>query len=81
MTATPQTILAELDAPFALSPEQIAAYQRDGFIKLKNVLSAETLGHYRVEISRLVAARNTLTKPMAQRNTYEKAFLQIPNLW
>lgn len=78
---TPQNILSELDSVYALTSEQIAMYQRDGFIKLKHVLSAETLGYYRVEIARLVAERNTQTKPMTERNTYEKAFLQIQNLW
>jgi ectoine hydroxylase-related dioxygenase (phytanoyl-CoA dioxygenase family) len=81
MTSTHPRILDELSSSYSLTSEQIAAYQREGFIKLKNVLSAETLGYYRVEIARQVRERNTLTKPMAERNTYEKAFLQIQNLW
>ena len=50
-------------------------------MKLKNVLSPAVLEHYGALISNLVITLNTLTKPMAERTTYERAFLQIMNLW
>ena len=34
--------MTDLDTPYALSDAQIAQFRRDGFIKLKNVLSPET---------------------------------------
>jgi ectoine hydroxylase-related dioxygenase (phytanoyl-CoA dioxygenase family) len=71
----------DLDSEYAISPEQIASYQKNGFIKLKNVLSPEVLAHYGHEISSKVKELNTLTTPMEQRTTYQKAFLQIENLW
>lgn len=71
----------ELDAPYPLTREQIAAFARDGNIKLKNVLSAETLAHYGREITRLTIELNTQHLPMEQRNTYDRAFLQVMNLW
>jgi ectoine hydroxylase-related dioxygenase (phytanoyl-CoA dioxygenase family) len=71
----------ELQTPHPVSPAQVAQFQRDGFLKLKNVLSPATLAHYGRVISAEVARRNTMTKPMAARTTYEKAFLQIMNLW
>ena len=39
------------------------------------------LDHYGNEITSLVFRLNDQTKPMSQRTTYEKAFLQIMNLW
>lgn len=70
-----------LDQPYALSPEAIAFYQKNRFIKLKNVLDAETLAYYGDRISQKVAELNTNDKPLDQRDTYGKAFLQIMNLW
>lgn len=71
----------DLQAPYALTPDQIAQFRRDGFIKLKNVLSPATLEYYGRVITEQVFRLNTLTKPMHERNTYEKAFLQITNIW
>lgn len=73
--------LLDLDTPFALAPEQIARYRRDGFIKLRDVLSPAVLDHYGREISREVAERSRHYQPLAERDTYGKAFLQISNLW
>lgn len=73
--------IPQFDAPFALDPEQIAFYRENGYVKLKHVLSAETLGYYRRAISDKVAELNTQRLPMEKRSTYDKAFLQIMNLW
>lgn len=71
----------DLDSPYPLAPEQIRFFRQQGYIKLKNVLSPETLAHYGREISAKVLELNTMRLPMEQRTTYEKAFLQIMNLW
>lgn len=71
----------DLATPYALTAEHIARFRRDGFIKLSEVLSPEILAHYGAEISREVAERSRHYKPIAERNTYGKAFLQICNLW
>jgi ectoine hydroxylase-related dioxygenase (phytanoyl-CoA dioxygenase family) len=70
-----------IDQPFQVSEEAIAFFQKNRFIKLKNVLDAETLAYYGEAISKKVAEINTQDKPMEQRDTYGKAFLQIFNLW
>ena len=80
-TATAPAPQLDLATPFALTPTQIAAFRRDGFIKLKEVLSPATLAHYGAEIRREVAERSRDYKPLAERDTYGKAFLQIGNLW
>jgi ectoine hydroxylase-related dioxygenase (phytanoyl-CoA dioxygenase family) len=74
-------LFEELDAPFALSPEQISFYAENGYIKLKHVLSAALLEHYRRIISERVSELSTDAVPLEQRSTYGKAFLQIMNLW
>ncbi len=70
-----------LHAPYMLTPQQIAQFRAQGFIKLKQVLAPEVLQRYGKEITAQVLRLNTLTKPMSERTTYERAFLQIMNLW
>jgi ectoine hydroxylase-related dioxygenase (phytanoyl-CoA dioxygenase family) len=70
-----------LDTCYTLSAEQVARYRRDGFIKLKQVLDADTLNHYGREITRLTIELNTQSQPLEERSTYDKAFLQVMNLW
>jgi ectoine hydroxylase-related dioxygenase (phytanoyl-CoA dioxygenase family) len=71
----------QLDAPFTVTADQIAFYNENGYIKLKNVLSPSLLEHYRQAISNRVAELSADVAPMDQRTTYGKAFLQIMNLW
>jgi ectoine hydroxylase-related dioxygenase (phytanoyl-CoA dioxygenase family) len=72
---------AELAVSFPLPPDAVAHFRSEGYVKLKHVLSPEVLKHYGDAITRQVIALNTLVKPMAQRTTYERAFLQVMNLW
>lgn len=71
----------DLDRPYPLAESQLAAFRRDGFIKLKNVFNADELKHYGDEITRLTIALNTQVLPLEQRSTYDRAFLQVMNLW
>ncbi|MEX0719563.1 MAG: phytanoyl-CoA dioxygenase family protein [Balneolaceae bacterium] len=71
-----------LSEPYTLTPEDIDYYQEHGFIKLKQVLDQQTLDYFNEEITRVVFEKNPLLKkPMEERNTFEKAFIQIGNLW
>jgi len=71
----------DLDTPYPVTPAQIQFFRDNGYIKLKNVLSADLLAYYGAAITNKVTELNTLTVPMEQRTTYQKAFLQIMNLW
>jgi len=71
----------ELSNSYDLPAEAVSFYGAFGYVKLKNVLSAEVLAYYRDLITDLVFQLNKLTKPMEERTTYERAFLQIMNLW
>jgi ectoine hydroxylase-related dioxygenase (phytanoyl-CoA dioxygenase family) len=71
----------ELDQPYELAPDSIDFYQKNRYIKLKNVFDADTLAYYGERISQKVAELNTDNRPLDARDTYGKAFLQIFNLW
>jgi ectoine hydroxylase-related dioxygenase (phytanoyl-CoA dioxygenase family) len=73
--------MTDLDSPYPLAADQIERFRRDGFIKLKDVFGAATLAHYGREITRLTIDLNTEQRPLAERSTYDRAFLQVMNLW
>lgn len=81
MNNLPHNITSELQEPFTLSPEQIKFFKKNGFIKLKNVLSPETIAYLNKTISNEVQRLNTQLLPLEERDTYGKAFLQIMNIW
>ncbi len=66
---------------FLISEEQISFYQKNGFIKIKQVMPAETVDYMNETISSEVTRLNTQHLPMEHRDTYGKAFLQVMNLW
>lgn len=74
-------LVSDLRDHHPLTAEQVARYRAQGFIKLKDVLSASTLLTCREAISAEVSRRSRDVRPMASRSTYEKAFLQVMNLW
>ena len=78
---TPVEPKLDIDSEYALTPAQIAEFQKDGFIKLKKVLSPEVIAHYGKEISALVKRMSANALPLEKRSTYGKAFLQNMNLW
>ncbi len=80
MTATRSTDPA-LDADYLLGAEAKVAFERDGFVKLSGVLPAAVVKHYGAEITRLTLDLNAETRPLAVRDTYDRAFLQVMNLW
>ncbi len=70
-----------LHTPYALPQDAIDFFQKNRYIKLKNVFDADTLAFYGGKISEKVAELNQNDKPLDQRDTYGKAFVQIFNLW
>lgn len=71
----------DIDSPYALTADQIAFFRTNGFIKLGQVLSPATIAHYGREITQRTIALNTQTRPLGERSTYDRAFLQVMNLW
>jgi len=84
MTAPPNPLprtAVDIDSPYALPDGAVQHFNAQGFIKLRDVLSPATLAHYGEEITRLTVALATEQLPLAQRSTYDRAFLQVMNLW
>jgi len=79
MTATES--LPELETEYAISQEHIERFRTDGHVLLRGVASAAEIALYRGVI---LAARDefgTERTPLAERDTYGKAFLKGMNLW
>jgi ectoine hydroxylase-related dioxygenase (phytanoyl-CoA dioxygenase family) len=70
-----------IDAHYPLTTTQIEFFQEHGFVKLKQVLAPSELEFFGRELTRLTFELNTQTKPLEERSTYDKAFLQVWNLW
>jgi ectoine hydroxylase-related dioxygenase (phytanoyl-CoA dioxygenase family) len=73
---------AELDTVYLIDDTSIRRFQEDGFIRLRNVLSPETLARFAPDISRVVDENNRLKDiPLEQRTLYDQAFVQVMNIW
>ena len=70
-----------LDTPYSLTPEQIAFYQENNYIKLKDVLDATALSFFQEHITKVVLDLQETLPALDSRDTYGKAFLQAFNLW
>lgn len=82
MTALTETPASELDTPYdGLPPTATADFNRDGFVHLAGVLSPATIAEHEPTITAEVLRLITQHLPLAERNTYGKAFLQVTNLW
>lgn len=81
MPPVPASILSFLEQPYLLSEEQVQWYDANRYIKLKAVLNEETVAYYSRIISDKVAELSREERPLTQRDTYGKAFLQLFNLW
>lgn len=81
MQTVPSSILSFLAEPYPLTDEQIRFYDANRYCKLKGVLNEETVAFYAEVISSKVAEMSREERPLTQRDTYGKAFLQLFNLW
>ncbi len=73
--------LPPLDTPYPVTTAQKGAFDQDGHILLKGILSAEEVAVYRSVIRDAAQHFNQEKRDIADRDTYGKAFLQIMNLW
>ncbi len=75
------TKLPDLNAPYTITAEMREGFLRDGHICLRGLASAEEIAAYRPVITGAAEKYNPETRPLEERDTYGKAFLQIMNLW
>ena len=75
----PVEFAQELDTPYG--DIDTAAFHRDGFLRLRGVLSPALVAWYRTLVEELVFARSADRKPLAERDPHGQAFLQVTQLW
>ncbi|MDF2958929.1 MAG: phytanoyl-CoA dioxygenase [Paenibacillus sp.] len=73
--------LPVMNDPYELTAEQIAGYQEKGHIVLRQVANEAEIYAYEPVISHCVKELNRQDKPLEERDTYGKAFIQISNIW
>ena len=73
--------LPDLDSEYTLTQEQIESYRKDGHVLLRGVCTPEEVATYRRVLTEAAYRHNVETRPMEERDTYGKAFLQVMNLW
>ena len=81
MNTLPESIRKKLEAPYALTKDQLTFYQKNQFIKLKEVFDTEIIHFFNEVISAQVNQMNHEQTALEERSTYGKAFLQLFNLW
>jgi hypothetical protein len=75
------TMLPRLDAPYSLQRDCIAAFGHDGHVCVRGLASADEVAAYRPLIDAATMAHRYDKRPLDERDTYGKAFVQSPNLW
>ncbi len=73
--------IPEITGEYQVEAEQVKSFQRDGHILLRHVASPSEVEDYRTPITLAVKQLNTQNKPLNERDTYGKAFIQISNIW
>jgi ectoine hydroxylase-related dioxygenase (phytanoyl-CoA dioxygenase family) len=73
--------VSDIDSSYELPADAAERIAADGFIRLPQLLSPETVTHFEPTITQLLIDLNTMHIPLAERDTYNRAFLQVMNLW
>lgn len=77
----PTDMLPELATAYPLTDTQVRSYRSDGFVRLRQVATAKEAAAHRPGIAAAVERLSTETRPLAERDSYGMAFLQVMNLW
>lgn len=70
-----------LDDPFPLDPDTIKRYREQGFVRIAGALDPATIADCGRAITDATLRLNTDHRPLEERSTYDRAFLQVMNLW
>ena len=73
--------LPALDDLYEVDADALRSFKRDGHTVLRGVCSAPEIDAYGPVIKEAAFRFNRETRPLSERETYGKAFLQIPNIW
>jgi ectoine hydroxylase-related dioxygenase (phytanoyl-CoA dioxygenase family) len=78
---TEQTLLPDLSSEYALDPAAVEEFQAKGHTMVRGLASRDEVGAYRPAIHAATMKYAWDTRPIEERDTYGKAFLQAANLW
>ena len=70
-----------LDQVHPLAPETVAGFQRDGHCLVRGLLTGDDLRVYASALRAAAWRCNRETRPLQERDTAGKAFMQVQNLW
>lgn len=73
--------MTDLDTPMPLDAETVARYHRDGFVRIAGALPPALVAEAGAAITAATLRLNGEHRPLAERGTYDRAFLQVMNLW
>ncbi|MEY2473766.1 MAG: hypothetical protein QOK28_3095 [Actinomycetota bacterium] len=75
------TDLPALTEELSLPSDDCAGFERDGHACIRGTASTEEVAAYLPVLRDIALAHKAETRPLEERGTYGRAFLQIPNLW
>jgi ectoine hydroxylase-related dioxygenase (phytanoyl-CoA dioxygenase family) len=75
------TQLPLLNDRYDLAPEAVATFQNNGHVLLRGVAKPEEVAAFRPVVASAVSRFNRESRPLEERDTYGKAFIQVMNLW
>src|SRR3954447_12027946 len=80
-TSDARAAVVALEQAHPLSADTRDAFAEKGHAVVRGLASADELAGYRDAIEDAAMRYSRETRPMEERDTYGKAFLQVPNLW
>ncbi len=73
--------LPDLSSDYEVAAANVAEFQAQGHTVLRGVASADEVAAYRPVIEAATRANANEDRPLDERDTYGKAFIQVANLW
>jgi len=70
-----------LDSGLTLTPDTISDYRANGWTLVRSVCAPDEIATFGPAITKAAMAHSNETRPLEERDTYGKAFLQVMNLW
>jgi len=74
-------VLPDLSGDFALPASATEHFAQRGHVCVRGLASPDEVAAYRPRIRAAAEADSRETRPLEERDTYGRAFLQVPNLW
>lgn len=74
-------MLDPLDQPYAVAPETVEAFRRDGYVRMEGLLDPDAVARHGAAVTAATLRLNGETRSLDERDVYGRAFLQVMNLW